>query len=533
MFFKKMQRNNHNFLHHMVAQCVIGVVLCCSAIAQEAESKCEVLAGSVWEKGSTKKGGINLPIDLKAALLHCTAAVKLSRSPQNLFRLARALYSAHNDQEAIVLLRESANSNYGPAQAWLGELYLTGASKIRADYEAAKQWLKKSIDQGHVPALYLMGYLHASGPPPKRNMAKAVQFYNKAAAAGHPDAQLELGILYYNGDGVDKDWGRAETLFKSAAMQGHVRGQYILGFFYANHKSPEIQAKAIMWLNASAKSGNADAQYQLGSMYLHGIGVSKDLEAAEKWLQLAGRNKHGQALYLLGYMNFNGVGGTKDLSKAANLFLEFTKYVKLPDSFYQLGRMYYYGWGVEKDVNKAVSWWQQAADLGHPAAMEWMGQATYLGIGITKNAEEAFKWYKRAAEAGAPLSQHNVGVMLEKGDGIKKDPEEALLWFERSAKNGHTEAMLALGLKYELGRTVKRNFAKAKRFYELAMQNKHPDAAKHLEMLKKKIALYNMPIADVMKLIDREIEEIDSDLVRLNKEIERLEKEQAALKGES
>ena len=45
--------------------------------------------------------------------------------------------------------------------------------------------------------------------------------------------------------------------------------------------------KAVEWYQKAAVQGNADAQYNLGTMYYTGRGVTRDYKQAKKWWRLA------------------------------------------------------------------------------------------------------------------------------------------------------------------------------------------------------------------------------------------------------
>jgi TPR repeat protein len=69
------------------------------------------------------------------------------------------------------------------------------------------------------------------------------------------------------------------------------------------------------WLEA-AKSGNADAQYNLGIMHLNGKGVKTDALEGKKWLTRAADQGHTKAQYCLGVMYSTGTGVPQDMDEA-------------------------------------------------------------------------------------------------------------------------------------------------------------------------------------------------------------------------
>jgi uncharacterized protein len=145
-----------------------------------------------------------------------------------------------------------------------------------------------------------------------------------AAEGGHPVAQWKLGRMYADGDGVTQDDLRAFEYFSrianahaedspSAPQAAIVANAFVaLGRYYLNGipnskiKSDPERARE-MFSYAASYFGNADAQYDLARLYLHGAGTSRDdFRYGARWLGLAAQKGQHQAQALLGQMLFNG-----------------------------------------------------------------------------------------------------------------------------------------------------------------------------------------------------------------------------------
>ena len=145
-----------------------------------------------------------------------------------------------------------------------------------------------------------------------------------AAKGGHPVAQWKLGRMYADGDGVAQDDLRAFEYFSrianahaedspSAPQAAIVANAFVaLGRYYLNGipnskvKSDPERARE-MFSYAASYFGNADAQYDLARLYLHGAGTSRDdFRYGARWLGLAAQKGQHQAQALLGQMLFNG-----------------------------------------------------------------------------------------------------------------------------------------------------------------------------------------------------------------------------------
>ena len=128
-----------------------------------------------------------------------------------------------------------------------------------------------------------------------------------------------LGVKYLYGDGVEKNFNKAEAL-------------YYLGSIYIKEKDFN---KALKYLQKSSDQGHPKASFNLGLMYLQGIGVEKDLNKAREY--------------------FGKASALGD-----------------PKASFNLGLMYLQGIGVEKDLNKALEYFGKAADQGHEEALYYL-----------------------------------------------------------------------------------------------------------------------------------------------------------------
>jgi TPR repeat protein len=75
-------------------------------------------------------------------------------------------------------------------------------------------------------------------------------------------------------------------------------------------------AQAAALLTRMANSGNAEAQYQLASLYRSGRGVRPDETLAFKWMKAAAERGHVKAQFDLGSMYLAGRGVGRDIDQA-------------------------------------------------------------------------------------------------------------------------------------------------------------------------------------------------------------------------
>lgn len=181
--------------------------------------------------------------------------------------------------------------------------------------------------------------------------------------------------------------------------------------------------EAIVHYKQSAQNGYADAQYNLGFCYSHGIGVEQNYLEAITW--------YNKAI-------------AKGLSQAEDLLNELKTHGDA-DAQYFLGGCYAKGHKVTKDYKQAVCWFTLAAKQGHVNAQWTLGEAYYSGYGVTRDYRQALYWYTRAAEQGHIDAQYYLGVGYEI---INQDYNQALYWYTRAAEQGHAYALHYLNLYY-------------------------------------------------------------------------------------
>jgi TPR repeat protein len=84
---------------------------------------------------------------------------------------------------------------------------------------------------------------------------------------------------------------------------------------YAAYQSGDYATALREW-TPLAKQGNADAQHNLGVMYMDGTGVLQDYKTAVKWYKLAAEQGNASAQSNLGYMYDEGKGVLQDYVRA-------------------------------------------------------------------------------------------------------------------------------------------------------------------------------------------------------------------------
>ena len=142
-----------------------------------------------------------------------------------------------------------------------------------------------------------------------------------AAEQGQPAAQWKLGRMYADGDGVPQDQMRAFNYFSEIAnthpdeSPGTAQARFVanafvsLGHYYLTGiPNSKINANAArareLYTYAATYFGDADAQYELGRLYLDSS--PNDPHEAARWFQLAANKGQCRAEAALGDILFQG-----------------------------------------------------------------------------------------------------------------------------------------------------------------------------------------------------------------------------------
>lgn len=127
------------------------------------------------------------------------------------------------------------------------------------------------------------------------NGEKAFECYMKAAELGYTDAFYNVANAYLNGEGVERDFDKAFEWFQKSVASGDSYAKLKLAECYkrgAGCQRDYAAAMALYQQVAGDKSlkrySFADvAEYELGNMYLKGLGVEVDLRKAYDYFKLA------------------------------------------------------------------------------------------------------------------------------------------------------------------------------------------------------------------------------------------------------
>lgn len=116
-----------------------------------------------------------------------------------------------------------------------------------------------------------------------------------------------------------------------------------------------------------------------------------------------------------------------------------------------LGQLLINGVGARCDAQEALRWFQSAASVGVPMAINMVGRCHEYGFGTPVDYAQAAGWYLRAAQLECDWAFYNYAHLLANGRGVDRDRAAALTWFRLAADRGHARAMNFIALYHEQG----------------------------------------------------------------------------------
>jgi TPR repeat protein len=141
-----------------------------------------------------------------------------------------------------------------------------------------------------------------------RNLVAALTVAAALEAPAIADA-VDDGVAAYR----DKAYARAAALWRPMAESGDAAAQYLLGSLYAEGKGVEHDdATAFMWYQRAATQGDAAAQYNVGASYAAGAGVARNETEAAKWFRRAADQGVAFAQLNMGLLYAAGNGVPQD-----------------------------------------------------------------------------------------------------------------------------------------------------------------------------------------------------------------------------
>lgn len=220
------------------------------------------------------------------------------------------------------------------------------------------------------------------------------------------------------------------------------------------HKGVELGA-----LIASAKAGNADAQYEIGRVSLLGPRTEKQEMAAQKWFRQAARQGHAKAKRAVVYQVNSGLCSCHD-EEIAQWTLDMAVQGDARGQYLQ-------SYSSHCDEQSRIDWLVRSANQEYVPAMVELGYRMANGWGLEHDMARAIKCFKGAALQGNLEAQCLLGKIYSGGYGVEPDYSKAIDWLAKPLEKELGHAFVTMGCILE-ARDGKQGCKKAMDLYRWA-----------------------------------------------------------------
>mmetsp|Transcript_36918 Transcript_36918/g.95607 ORF Transcript_36918/g.95607 Transcript_36918/m.95607 type:complete len:682 (-) Transcript_36918:935-2980(-) len=259
----------------------------------------------------------------------------------------------------------------------------------------------------------------------------------------------------------------------------------LLGLIFSNGIDVEMNmAKGLLYLHLAAGAGNLVAMQTLGYKHLHGLGVPRSCETAQRHYLRAAEFAVAEFEEFSGrrMVEFLRLSDMEYSNKASsNVFdAQMASYYAYagehgdPQALFSLGQVYYKGAGeIEVDHKKALETFANAAELGERNSYCYIGTIHAEGYqGVEQNYELAASFFKKGPSNNA-VCLNGLGFLYLHGHSVERNKTKAFQLFAKASELGSTEARYNLGVLYSDGEYFEKDFSKAFQYYSLASNHHH------------------------------------------------------------
>jgi TPR repeat protein len=278
----------------------------------------------------------------------------------------------------------------------------------------------------------------------------SIPLYQDLANKGHTEAKIRLAAILSSGLselGTKEDrFNKSVKLLHEAADEGSIKAYYGLSVIYHDKNSFAPNADLGMeWLIKAAKAGEPRGQSQLGSLYLHGIFINKDIDKSIFWFEEAIKNNSNSARYNLAKLYINKANITPlRLEKAIELYLAAADQ-GYTDAKVALGNIYMHVTYGLKNGEKAIYWLKSAAQSGNALGQTGLASCYRYGIGTEIDYQKALYWYQKSSDLShSPTARYRLAEMYMLGLGTEVDLNKARDIFLVLSQEGYADGTTAV-----------------------------------------------------------------------------------------
>ena len=167
--------------------------------------------------------------------------------------------------------------------------------------------------------------------------------------------------------------------------------------------------------------GHAEAESNLGMIFMEGLGVSRDTEAALAWLNQAIDLGNGDAMWLRKVLCTGMEMGSRQIHTLSVRVIQEVSEIEKSKGLYHLGVNFEYGLGTEQNFTLAFRSPIKRRLLKRPRSSVFLGLMVAYGRGVNQNFLKALEMFTKAAEVEHVPSQIQTVKMHANGQGVTQE----------------------------------------------------------------------------------------------------------------
>jgi uncharacterized protein len=234
-------------------------------------------------------------------------------------------------------------------------------------------------------------------------------------------------------------------------------------------KGFDNKEKGIKLLNQAKELGDLDAYTALGSFFIEGSYVKKNIKKGFRLLNEAAKT-HPIAQFMLA--KYYILGEPKRDDAKALFWMKKSAEAGYPMAELNLGITYFEGNFTPEDLGLAFHYFSLAVDHGNVEAISYLARCYACGYGTTINYINAFALYNKAAEFDDVYAIYQVGQYYASGRAVKINDEIAFKYFLRGANlnDGDCQAKVAYAYFFSMG--IKKDTNEGLKWLEKSVEQK-------------------------------------------------------------
>jgi TPR repeat protein len=292
------------------------------------------------------------------------------------------------------------------------------------------RWFQESIEDMNPEGCYEQGMFFYN----EKNYRISLLYKEKGAEGNYGDVQAHLGLMYLQGHGVEKYRKQAMRWLQQSITRYGPYGCRKKGLeFYQSGEIDNNYGIALLYFK-NAEEYRPEAKFQLGMIYLNGIGIERNYNEAMEWIKSSVEEMPDYECHKYGMHLYNGIKSEKK-HVIALIFLRKAADQNYGLSQAQIGLMYLDGHGVSESNYEAMRWIEKSLENMKRDRCYDLGFRLYSQYESEKHLVIAWIFINKAAEEGNGLAQALLGEMYLEGKGAQKNQDEALKWIEKSVRN--------------------------------------------------------------------------------------------------